>query len=94
MITCRDCGAGFLFSESEQNFYVEKGLRMSPRGAQNAELQGRISSAAAEAIRNVRCSRSMRAMRKRYDGFLPAIQRQAGYCKDCFQPPERSRNRY
>ena len=31
MITCRDCGTGFLFSESEQDFYVEKGFANEPQ---------------------------------------------------------------
>lgn len=46
-------------AKANKTFMLKRDLLMSPRGAQNAELQGRISSAAAEAdmaIRNVRCS--------------------------------------
>jgi hypothetical protein len=29
-LTCRDCGAEFLFSASEQEFYAEKGFENEP----------------------------------------------------------------
>ena len=29
-LTCRDCGADFIFSASEQDFYAEKGFTNEP----------------------------------------------------------------
>ena len=30
-LTCRDCGADFIFSASEQDFYAEKGFTNEPK---------------------------------------------------------------
>lgn len=30
-ITCKDCGAEFIFTESEQAFYAEKGFENEPQ---------------------------------------------------------------
>jgi len=30
-ITCRDCGAAFIFTAGEQGFYIEKGLQNEPQ---------------------------------------------------------------
>ena len=30
MITCKDCGEEFIFSEGEQEFYAEKGFQNDP----------------------------------------------------------------
>lgn len=98
VLTCRDCGAEFLFSENEQNFYAEKGFTNEPqrcpecRAARKNQRDGGRGG----------YGRSEREM-------FPAICAQCGketmvpfrpsndkpvYCKDCFQPQGRSRNRY
>lgn len=30
-LTCKDCGAEFVFTEGEQNFYAEKGFTNEPQ---------------------------------------------------------------
>ncbi len=30
-LTCKDCGAEFIFSEGEQQFYLEKGFQNEPQ---------------------------------------------------------------
>lgn len=46
ILTCRDCGAEFTFSVSEQEFYAEKGFQNDPvrcpdcRRAKKAQSQG------------------------------------------------------
>ncbi len=45
-LTCRDCGASFVFSESEQEFYASKGFTNEPgrcptcRAARKSERSG------------------------------------------------------
>ncbi len=38
-LNCKDCGAEFIFSEGEQAFYKEKGLKTNPKDALIAEKQ-------------------------------------------------------
>ena len=38
-LTCKDCGAEFVFTEGEQQFYAEKVSQMNLKDAQNVEKQ-------------------------------------------------------
>ncbi|MDO5557127.1 MAG: zinc-ribbon domain-containing protein [Clostridia bacterium] len=35
ILTCKDCGKQFLFTEGEQNFYAEKGFTNQPQRCQD-----------------------------------------------------------
>ena len=99
-LTCRDCGAEFLFTENEQAFYLEKGFQNEPQRCPNC--------------RAAKKDRQRDGGRDGYGGgyarqMYPAVCAQCGrqtevpfrpspdkpvYCKDCFQPKERRRDRY
>lgn len=97
-LTCRDCGTGFLFSESEQNFYAEKGFTNEPQrcpecraARKNQQRGGRGGYGNSE--REMFPAVCAQCGRDTMVPFRPSNDKPV-YCKDCFQPPERSRNRY
>lgn len=84
-LTCKDCGAEFEFTASEQEFYAEKGFQNEP---------GRCPSC--RAARKQQNGRSDRPQREMHDAvcaacgvttqvpFRPSGDRPV-YCRDCFQ---------
>lgn len=85
-LTCRECGAEFVFSASEQEFYAEKGFQNEP---------GRCPSC--RAARKQRTGGSSdRPQREMHDAicagcgvetqvpFRPSGDRPV-YCRDCYQ---------
>lgn len=90
-LTCRDCGAEFAFSASEQAFFAEKGFQNEP---------GRCP-ACRSARRNSNGSHAPRQMYEVIcDGcgattqvpFQPRGDRPV-YCRECFEA-QRQNNRY
>lgn len=89
-LTCRDCGAEFLFSASEQEFFAEKGFTNDP---------GRCPEC--RAVRKQRNSRDGRSDYGRRERVMyPAVCATCGqqtevpfaprqdrpvYCKDCYR---------
>ncbi|NLJ65553.1 MAG: zinc-binding protein [Christensenellaceae bacterium] len=85
-LTCRDCGAEFTFTASEQEFYAEKGFQNEP---------GRCPACRAN-------KRNNRFERKMYDvvcdgcgvktqvPFQPQGDRPV-YCKECFDKQNKKR---
>lgn len=98
-LICKDCGAEFLFTESEQAFYREKGFQNEPQRcpgcrAANKNRQrdggrGNYSSSP----RQMYSARCANCGRETEVPFKPSPDRPV-YCKDCFQPKERRRDRY
>jgi len=92
-LTCRDCGADFVFTASEQNFYAEKGFTNEPtrcpgcRAARkNQQRGGGYSEREMFPAICAQCGRETMVP------FRPSSDKPV-YCKDCFQPKGRS-NRY
>ena len=87
-LTCRECGAEFIFSGSEQAFYAEKGFQNEP---------GRCP-----ACRAARRTQSNRGERQMFDvvcdncgkptqvPFQPRNDRPV-YCHECFQSMRENR---
>ena len=83
-LTCRECGAEFVFSASEQEFYEEKGFTNEP---------GRCPTC--RQARKQRMGSGERAPRQMYSAtcaecgcqtevpFRPSMDRPV-YCRDCF----------
>ena len=44
-LKCKECGAEFVFTAGEQEFYAEKGFRMSPSAARPAVTRARTPPA-------------------------------------------------
>lgn len=84
-LTCRDCGADFVFSASEQEFYAEKGFTNEPgrcpqcraaRKAQNGGGYGRQQREMHDVI-CAACGKETQVP------FRPSGDRPV-YCRDCF----------
>lgn len=108
-LTCRDCGASFEFTESEQRFFAEKGFTNEPgrcttcREARKANGGGRSGGYGSGGGSTYRTEREMHPAVCAECGkdtqvpFQPRGDRPV-YCSDCFQrqPAQSSgsRNRY
>jgi CxxC-x17-CxxC domain-containing protein len=90
-LTCRECGAEFVFTASEQQFYADKGFQNEP---------GRCPSC--RAARRAQNGQNNRADRPMYDvicdgcgrttqvPFQPRGDRPV-YCRECFDKQRQSR---
>ena len=90
-LTCRECGAEFLITASEQQFYADKGFQNEP---------GRCPSC--RAARRAQNGQNNRADRPMYDvicdgcgrttqvPFQPRGDRPV-YCRECFDKQRQSR---
>ncbi|HUZ76247.1 MAG TPA: zinc-ribbon domain containing protein [Chloroflexota bacterium] len=87
-ITCRDCGTNFIFSDSEQQFFAEKGFTNAPSrcpDCRRANRAGGGSSRGGGASRDrvmtdVTCSSCGKLTQV---PFVPRGDRPV-YCSDCF----------
>jgi CxxC-x17-CxxC domain-containing protein len=97
-LTCRDCGATFVFTEGEQEFFAEKGFTNEPGRCPDCR-------AAAKSRRNDGSSYSASGFGNRERQMYPAVCSTCGkqtqvpfeprldkpvYCSDCFTPRERT----
>lgn len=87
-LTCRDCGAEFVFTASEQDFFAEKGFTNEP---------GRCPECRAARKRQNNSGRQQREMFtvvcsacgvETQVPFRPSNDRPV-YCRDCFQNNKR-----
>ncbi|HWQ57616.1 MAG TPA: zinc-ribbon domain containing protein [Clostridia bacterium] len=100
VLTCRDCGAEFLFTESEQAFYQEKGFQNEPQRCPNCRAakkdrqrgggQDRYGSSAPRKMYPVKCAQCGKETEV---PFRPTSDRPV-YCRDCYQPNDRRKSRY
>lgn len=87
-ITCKDCGAEFIFSVSEQEFYAEKGFQNEParcpecRAARKQQRGGmRNSGGQQREMHSVICAECGVETQV---PFKPSNDRPV-YCRDCYQ---------
>ena len=83
-LTCRDCGANFVFTAGEQGFYLEKGLLNEPQRCPNCRANRRRernngSTVGRETTTIVCASCGKEATVP----FVPRLDRPV-YCNDCF----------
>jgi len=89
-ITCKDCNSTFVFTESEQDFYKEKGFENEPQRCpdcraakkkQRGDSRGGFGNSQREMFPAVcaECGKSTTVP------FKPSGDRPV-LCKDCFQP--------
>lgn len=98
-LTCRDCGANFTFTESEQEFYRQKGFENDPQRCPDcraAKKQQRAGNSRGgyggggygnneREMYQVTCAQ---CGRETTVPFRPSGDRPV-YCRDCFQPKSR-----
>jgi len=93
-LSCKECGAEFVFSASEQEFYAEKGFENEPgrcptcRAARKNQRQGRggSQSRGRKEMHSAICSS---CGKEALVPFLPTGDKPV-YCQDCFQANRRS----
>ena len=87
-LVCRECGAEFVFTASEQQFYAEKGFQNEPgrcpacRAARRAQNGGNRSRRASDVRRD------LRRLRPAHSGSLPAPRRPSGVLPRVLRGPE------
>lgn len=92
-LTCRDCGANFVFTASEQDFYAEKGFTNEPgrcpdcRAARKQQNNrgGRSGGFQQREMFDVTCAACGAQTQV---PFRPSNDRPV-YCRDCFQSNKR-----
>ena len=89
-LSCRDCGAEFIFSASEQDFFAEKGFTNEPgrcpscRAARKQQSGGGYGRPQREMF-DVTCASCGVATQV---PFRPSTDRPV-YCRDCFNQNKR-----
>ena len=82
-LVCKDCGAEFVFSAGEQEFYAEKGFQHEPtrcRACRQARKAARPAAGAAREMHDAVCAQCGKATQV---PFLPREDRPV-YCSECF----------
>jgi CxxC-x17-CxxC domain-containing protein len=94
-LTCRDCGASFVFTVSEQEFFASKGFTNEPsrcpdcRAARKADGGGRGGYSSGP--REMHTTTCASCGKEAQVPFVPRGDRPV-YCSDCFQnQPTRTR---
>ncbi len=79
-LVCKDCGAGYIFTSGEQEFYAEKGFQNEPvrcRDCRNARKNQRNSEREMFDAVCAQCGTATKIP------FVPKNDRPI-YCSDCF----------
>ena len=82
-LLCKDCGAEFVLSAGEQEFYAEKGFQNEPtrcRSCRQARKAARPAAGAAREMHDAVCAQCGKATQV---PFLPREDRPV-YCSECF----------
>ncbi|MGI5854354.1 MAG: zinc-ribbon domain containing protein [Bacillota bacterium] len=88
-LTCRDCGAEFVFTASEQEFYAQKGFTNEPgrcpacRAARKAQGNSRMGSRNSGGRREMFPAVCAACGVETEVPFRPSSDRPV-YCRDCF----------
>ena len=88
VLTCKECGAEFTFSASEQEFYAEKGFQNEParcpqcRAARKRQRNNDRPEREMFSVVCAECGRETQVP------FKPSEDRPV-YCRDCYQARQR-----
>lgn len=80
ILTCKDCGAEFIFTASEQDFYAEKGFTNEPQRCKPCRYARKNGGNAPREMFTATCASCGREARV---PFQPRDDRPV-YCSDCF----------
>lgn len=89
-LVCRDCGANFVFTDSEQDFYREKGFENEPQRcpqcrAAKKQARGNDRGGYSSRDREMFPAVCANCGKQTMVPFKPTGDRPV-YCKDCYQP--------
>jgi CxxC-x17-CxxC domain-containing protein len=94
-LKCKECGADFTFSVSEQEFYLEKGFENEPsrcpacRAARKQRYQGSRRDRGDRRMYAATCSRCG----TRTEVPFEPVSGKPVYCRDCYQAQAPNRRR-
>lgn len=83
-LTCKECGASFVFTAGEQEFYKSKGLQNEPGRCPDCRVARKKSRASGDGqprqMHPIKCANCGK------DAEVPFLPRQGRptYCSDCF----------
>ena len=99
-LTCRDCGASFLFTESEQQFYASKGFTNEPSRCPDCRAArkssgggGGYSGGYSSGPREMHTATCASCGNEAKVPFVPRGDRPV-YCSDCFSQQRSGSARY
>jgi CxxC-x17-CxxC domain-containing protein len=102
-LTCRDCGASFLFTESEQQFYASKGFTNEPSRCPDCRASRKASGGGggysgggggySSGPREMHTATCASCGNEAKVPFVPRGDRPV-YCSDCFSQQRSSSTRY
>jgi len=79
-LICKDCGAEFIFTQGEQEFYAEKGFQNEPQRCKNCRDSRKNSIKAQREMHVTTCARCGKEAKV---PFQPSADRPV-YCSECF----------
>ena len=82
-LVCKDCGAEFVFTAGEQEFYAEKGFQNEPSRCKACRMARKSSRPAAGATREMHDAVCANCGKATQVPFLPREDRPV-YCSECF----------
>lgn len=95
VLTCKDCGAEFVFSASEQEFYAEKGFTNEPgrcpscRAARKAQTRNNAGGGYGRPQREMFPAVCSSCGKETTVPFQPTGDKPV-YCRDCYTPRKRN----
>ena len=82
-LACRDCGAEFVFTAGEQEFYAEKGFQNEPTRCKNCRQSHKATRQQSSAPREMHNAVCAQCGSQTQVPFLPKNDRPI-YCSECF----------
>ena len=87
-LTCRECGAQFVFTASEQQFYADKGFQNEPTRCRDCRQNRKASRPASNGPREMHSAVCAQCGAQTQVPFLPKNDRPV-YCSECFSAMRR-----
>ncbi len=84
-LVCKDCGAEFVFTAGEQEFYAEKGFQNEPTRCKACRMARKANAGAPRQMFDAICAECGKATQV---PFEPREDRPV-YCKECFDARRR-----
>ena len=88
-LICKDCGAEFIFTAGEQEFYAEKGFQNKPQRCKACRDARKNAGKPQRELYTTTCARCGKVMReKSYKRLKKYRVGKDYYCRDCYMKYE------